>query len=87
MCDSEICVQAKFYRVSSGLHKWALGSGVRNEPDERGKRRLGAQGFMEVAENKNGGSHQSKMFVGKKNIQSEPDVGAALPDDQFAKRL
>ena len=38
-------------------------------------------------EAKNGGNHQSKMFVGKKNIQSEPDVGAALPDDQFAKRL
>ena len=38
-------------------------------------------------EAKNGGSHQSKMFVGKKDIQSEPDVGAALPDGQFAKRL
>ena len=38
-------------------------------------------------EAKNGSSHQSKMFVGKKNIQSEPDVGAALPDDQSAKRL
>ena len=38
-------------------------------------------------EAKNGSSHQSKIFVGKKNIQSEPDVGAALPDDQFAKRL
>ena len=38
-------------------------------------------------EAKNGASHQSKMFVGKKDIQSEPDVGAALPDDQFAKRL
>ena len=38
-------------------------------------------------EAKNGSSHQSKMFVGKKNIQSEPDIGAALPDNQFAKRL
>ena len=39
-------------------------------------------------EAKNGSSHQSKMFVGKKNIQSEPDdFDAALPDDQFAKRL
>ena len=38
-------------------------------------------------EAKNGGSHQSKMFVGKKDIPSEPDVRAALPDDQFAKRL
>ena len=39
-------------------------------------------------EAKNGSSHQSKMFVGKKNIQSKPDdVGAALPDGQFAKRL
>ena len=38
-------------------------------------------------EAKNGGSHQSKMFVGKKNVQSEPDVGALLSDDQFARRL
>ena len=38
-------------------------------------------------EAKNGSSHQSKMFVGKKNIQSEPHVGALLSDDQFARRL
>ena len=37
-------------------------------------------------EAKNGSSHHGKMFVGKKDIRSEPDVGAALPDDQFAKR-
>ena len=38
-------------------------------------------------EAKNGSSHQSKMFVGKKKIQSEPHVGALLSDDQFAERL